>query len=133
MRCILLILEAVSRLKVNLNKSMVFPLGCISNMEELASIMGCVVESFPTTYLGLPLGAKPTTKRIPVIERMEKRLSCWKGRFLSKGGKLVLLRSVLSSITTYYLSLFVVPVSVSNRIEWIQRDFLRQAMQGEED
>uniref|UniRef100_A0A2N9F369 Uncharacterized protein n=1 Tax=Fagus sylvatica TaxID=28930 RepID=A0A2N9F369_FAGSY len=48
----------------------------------------------------------------------------WKSLYLSKGGRLTLLKSTLSSLRTYYLSLFTIPVSVANRIERIQRNFL---------
>lgn len=44
--------------------------------------------------------------------------------YLSNGGHLTLLKSMLLSIPTYYLSMFTIPTSVANRIEKIQRDFL---------
>ena len=43
---------------------------------------------------------------------------------LIKGGRLMLLKSTLSSLPTYYLSLFTIPISVANRMERIQRNFL---------
>jgi hypothetical protein len=43
---------------------------------------------------------------------------------LIKGRAINLNKSTLSNIPTYYLSLFLVPMSVANRIEKIQRDFL---------
>ena len=59
-----------------------------------------------------------------VTEQMEWRLAGWKKLYLSKGGRLILIKSMLSNLQNYYLSLFSVPVSVANRIEKIQRDFL---------
>ena len=50
--------KAVSGLKINLNKSEIIPIGPVANMEELASEMRCKVGTLPTSYLGLPLGAK---------------------------------------------------------------------------
>jgi hypothetical protein len=44
--------------------------------------------------------------------------------YLSKGGRLTLLKSTLSSLPTYYLSLFPIPVGVANRLDKLQRDFL---------
>jgi hypothetical protein len=77
-------------------------------------------------YLGLPLGAtfKETTIWNPVLERVEKRLASWKRLYLSKGGKLTLIKSTLSSISTYFLSLFPIPARVANQLEKLQRDFL---------
>ena len=57
-------------------------------------------------------------------ERLRKRLSLWKRQYLSKGGRLTLLKSTLSSLPTYFLSLFVIPKKVCARLEKIQRDFL---------
>jgi hypothetical protein len=48
----------------------------------------------------------------------------WKKLHLSKGGWLTLIKSTLSNLPTYYLSLLLVPMSVAKRIEKIQRDFL---------
>lgn len=76
----LLILEAVSGLKVNLNNSSMSLVGEVSNIEELASIIGCQIVNFPITYLGLPLGVKSSSKSLwnPIIERISKKLSNWK-------------------------------------------------------
>ena len=41
-----------------------------------------------------------------------------------KGGRLTLLKSTLSSLPTYYLSLFTIPSHVANKLKKIQRDFL---------
>lgn len=122
----MLILEAVSGLKVNLNKSSLSPVDEVTDIEELASISGCQIVQLPISYLGLPLGAKPSSKSLwnLVIEKTGKKLSSWKGRLLLKGGKLVILRNVLSSIPIHFLSLFSAPVFVANQIEKMQRAFL---------
>jgi hypothetical protein len=39
-----------------------------------------------------------------VEERFQKRLSCWRGKMLSVGGRLVLINSVLSSLPMFMLS-----------------------------
>ena len=49
--------EAISGLRINLNKSEIIPMGRVDNVEMLAVELGCGVGSLPTTYLGLPLGA----------------------------------------------------------------------------
>ncbi|KAJ9708014.1 hypothetical protein PVL29_000195 [Vitis rotundifolia] len=118
--------EAISGLKVNLSKTEAIPVGEGIPMETLASVLGCKIGSLPTTYLGLPLGAPYKSTRVwdAVEERFRKRLSLWKRQYLSKGGRLTLLQSTLSSLPTYFLSLFVIPKRVCARLEKIQRDFL---------
>jgi hypothetical protein len=98
----------------------------VDNIGELANILGCNVASLPMKYLGLPLGAsyKATSMWNAVIEQMERRLAGWKKLYLSKGGRLTLIKSTLSNLPTYYMSLFPVPMSVAKRIEKIQREFL---------
>jgi hypothetical protein len=125
-RLILLCFEAVSGLKVNLGKSEMVAVGDVGNVGTLAAFLGCRVARLPMKYLGLPLGAAYKAASIwnEVIEKMERRLAGWKKLYLSKGGRVTLIKSTLSNLPTYYLSLFPVPVSVANRIEKIQRDFL---------
>jgi hypothetical protein len=40
------------------------------------------------------------------------------------GGRLTLLKNTSSSLPTYYLSLFTIPISVANRLERLQQKFL---------
>ena len=60
----------------------------------------------------------------PIIEKMERELSSWKQLYLLKGDRLTLLKSNLSSLPTYFLSLFTIPQAVAARLERIQRNFL---------
>lgn len=55
---------------------------------------------------------------------MGRRLASWKCHYLSKGGKLVLLKSLLSSILTFFLSVFQALCSIVNQLKHMQRDFL---------
>ena len=69
---VLISFEVVSELRVNLSKSSILPVGQVDNIQLLAGILGCYIGSFPSSYLGLPLGAKFKDKFIwaPVIERL---------------------------------------------------------------
>lgn len=66
-----------------------------------------------------------------MIEEIEKRLAGWKRMYLSKSGMITLIKSTLSNLPTYFLSLFPIFASVAYRIEKLQRDFLWGGM-GEE-
>ncbi|RVW49203.1 putative ribonuclease H protein [Vitis vinifera] len=100
--------------------------GCVENAELLAAELGCKVGSLPSTYLGLPLGASHKSVKVwdGVEERMRKKLALWKRQFISKGGRLTLIRSTLASMPTYLMSLLRMPRVVKLRLEKIQRDFL---------
>ncbi|CAN1775014.1 Putative ribonuclease H protein At1g65750 [Linum perenne] len=55
---------------------------------------------------------------------MEKRLESWKENWLSFGGQVVLIKSDLSSLLVYSMSLLKAPSSVISRLESIQNRFL---------
>lgn len=44
--------------------------------------------------------------------------------YLSKGGRLTLIKSMLSSLPTYFLSLFPIPMVAAKKLGKLQRDFL---------
>ena len=49
--------EALSRFKINKDKSELIPMGRVVHVEDLAIELGCKVREIPATYLGQPLGA----------------------------------------------------------------------------
>ena len=51
--------------------------------------------------------------------------------YLSKGGKVTLIKSSLSSLPTYFLSLLPLSGKVAKRIEKLQRDFLWNGIGGD--
>ena len=118
--------EAMSGLKINLEKSEFIPIERVENIDDLALDFGCRVGSLPSTYLGLPLGApfKSVTVCDGVKERFRRRLAMWKRQYLSKGGRATLIRSTLSNLPFYLMSLLCLPSSIRRRLEQIQRDFL---------
>jgi hypothetical protein len=113
----------VSSLKTNVAKSELAP---TDNAVGLARILCCGVASLPFKHLDLPLGASYKAKHIwdYIIEKIERRLASWKRLYLPKGGRITFIKSTLSNLPTYFMSLFPLPTSVANRIEKFQRDFL---------
>ena len=91
-------------------------------MIRFVDILECKVGSLPTTYLGLPLCSRMANKFLwnPVVERMEKKVTTWKANYLSLGGRMNLIRSALSSLPIYYMSICKCPASIANRIEKLQ-------------
>ena len=97
-RLLLLSFQVVIGLKVNVHKSEMVPIGEVVDVHALAEILGCRVGTLPMSYLGMPLGAPHNSPSIwnPILEKIERKLARWKKLYLSKGGRLMLLKSTLS-------------------------------------
>ena len=52
---ILLWFETISRLKINLDKSSILPVGDVVNLDVPGFELRCMIGVLPSTYLGLPL------------------------------------------------------------------------------
>ncbi|GKC60043.1 hypothetical protein Tco_1087641 [Tanacetum coccineum] len=94
-------------------------------VSALARKLVCEPSSFPFTYLGLPIGASMSRSVHwqPIIDRFSEKLSSWKGKNVSYGGRLTLVKSMLGSLHLYYFSLFRAPLKVINVLEGIRRQF----------
>ncbi|WKA08526.1 hypothetical protein VitviT2T_026242 [Vitis vinifera] len=79
--------EACSGLRINLEKSEIIPVGRVLNIEGLALELGCKVGGFPSSYLGMPLGAAFNSLAVwnGVEERFRRRLAMWKSSTYLKG------------------------------------------------
>lgn len=126
-KCILRCFEVVSGLKINFHKSMICGVGVEDGLvEEFAAKLNCPSHKLPLKYLGLPLEANPGRKQTwqPIVDRFKKKLSRWKRIMLSYARKVTLIKSVLSSLPIYYMSLFKIPKCVAKEIDKIQARFL---------
>jgi hypothetical protein len=117
-------------LVVNFHKYCLVP----SNMDQekattLASAFGCMVGSFPFTYLGLPMGlTKPQVKDYaPLICKIERRLSA-SSQFLSYAGRLQLVNSIISALPSYYLCSLKLPVTVIEVIDKHRKNVFGEEM-----
>ena len=116
----------MSSLKINLGKSKMVVVGAVHNIELLVAVLGYKQGSLTMKYLGLPLGEKFKDMTIwnPILEKMERKLASLKKLYISKGGRVTLIKSALSNLPTYFLSLFPIPALVANQITRLQRNFL---------
>ena len=101
----------MSGLKVNFCKSFFTGINIETDfMQKASRLLRCKSHSLPFKYLGLPIGAnarKVSTWQL-VIDCFKHQLEKWKRRFLTSGGKVVLINSVLTSLPLYYFSIFKV-------------------------
>lgn len=126
MWAVLILFEAVSGLKINFHKSLLVGVNVVDSwLTEAASLLNCKVGSLPFTYLGLPIGGNPRRLSFwePMVNRIKSRLPSWQSRFLSFGGRLILVKSVLSALPVYALSFFKVPAGTISSIDSILSNF----------
>ncbi|GKB44769.1 RNA-directed DNA polymerase, eukaryota [Tanacetum coccineum] len=91
----------------------------LEEVNSAASLIGCTTLSTPFNYLGVKIGA-PSSRSSSweeVLSKISYRLSKWKLKSLSIGGRVTLLKSVLSSMPLYHMSIYKVPMGVLNRME----------------
>ena len=74
----------------------------------------------PRDYYGVLKEHLKTCAKGDKIEGLQ--LTAWKGQYLLRG-RLTLIKSKLSSLLIYFISLFVIPRKVNVRLEKIQKDF----------
>lgn len=75
---------------------------------DFANSIGCLVGCWPIKFLGLPLGGNLLGVDFwkSVLAKVSKTLDGWKKAYLSKGGRLTLIQSMLAALPTCFLSLF---------------------------
>ncbi|GKV43338.1 hypothetical protein SLEP1_g50641 [Rubroshorea leprosula] len=105
-KCIMRAFKLVSGLKVNYRKSSLIGVNTDEEwLRKMAWLLNCKIGSHPCKYLGVPLGANPS--RIdtwkPLIETFSRKLSVWKGRYLSLDGRITLINFVLSSLPVFLM------------------------------
>ena len=129
LKLILSVFEKLSGLKINFHKSELFYFGQAKEcLDQYSSIFGCKLDSFPVKYLGIPMHfRKLSNNDWKVIEqRIERKLSSWKGKHMSVGGRLVLINSVLSSLAMFMISFFEIPKGVLHKIDYYRSCFFWQ-------
>ncbi|GKV09903.1 hypothetical protein SLEP1_g21337 [Rubroshorea leprosula] len=119
MKSILRIFELVSGLKINFNKSQLIGIGVKEEwLEKMAWILCCKKGYLPFKYLGIPIGGRSGKLSFwkPVLEGVSRKLSTWKGRYLSLGGRITLINSVLSSLPVFWMSVYMIPKGKDNTV-----------------
>nr|GEX75859.1 RNA-directed DNA polymerase, eukaryota, reverse transcriptase zinc-binding domain protein [Tanacetum cinerariifolium] len=98
-------------------------------VKQAAAKIGCNTLKTHFSYLGFKVGGCMSHIQSwnETIERMVCRLSKWKLKTLSIGGRLTLLKSMLRSMPIYHMSLFKVPKKVIHRMESMRSYFFNGA------
>jgi hypothetical protein len=129
LKLILSAFEQLSGLKINFHKSELFCFGEAKyEVTAYANLSGCGQGQFPMRYLGIPIHYRRLTlaEWKLVEERLQKCLSSWKGKFLSLGGRLILINSVLSNMVLHMISFFLLPKGVLHKLDYYRSRFFWQ-------
>ncbi|EEE67720.1 hypothetical protein OsJ_25400 [Oryza sativa Japonica Group] len=119
--------SSATGLEINYSKSTMV---CIhvppEDQVQLANVLGCRLENFPQTYLGLLLS---TTKLnfdafAPVISRVDRFLASWQASLLNYADRIILINAILSSLPTYAMAAMELPKGVFAAIDKRRRAFL---------
>ncbi|XP_057419061.1 uncharacterized protein LOC130713301 [Lotus japonicus] len=108
-KCVLRCFELASGLKVNFHKSKLASVAVEAGvLSRFATVLNYKLMSIPFIYLGIPMGGKPRGAQLwdSVINKFRSKLSKWKQRMVSFGGRVCLIQSVLSALSLFFLSFF---------------------------
>ena len=91
---------------------------------ERAREVGCKHQTCPFIYLGIPIGNCMSILRAwkLILAKLQNKLQGWKSKFLSKVGKLTLMKNVLNNLPIYYMGMFKMPKEIVKKIISLQRN-----------
>ncbi|KAG7573473.1 Endonuclease/exonuclease/phosphatase superfamily [Arabidopsis suecica] len=118
---------AVTGQSVNLSKSAITFGSRVDPVTklELQNILGILTEGGTGSYLGLPecfSGSKVELLGY-IKDRLKEKLAGWSTRFLSQGGKEVLLKSVALAMPVFAMSCFKLPKTTCDNLASAMADF----------
>ncbi|GKA75926.1 RNA-directed DNA polymerase, eukaryota [Tanacetum coccineum] len=117
-------------LRINIHKSKLLGVAVENSKVELAAHnISCMTLNFPFSYLCVKASGRMSriNSSDETINKRLQRLSKWKMKTLSIGGRLTLLKSVLGSIPIYYMSMYKVSIQVLRKMESIRSHFFNGA------
>ncbi|KAL0407592.1 UNVERIFIED_CONTAM: putative mitochondrial protein [Sesamum latifolium] len=119
--------EAISGQRINRDKSSFTVDKRTSNLriQCIQQVTGFRLKYLPITYLGAPLfkGNKKGVLFDDLVQKIKNRISGWEKALLSHGGRLQLIKSVLSAMPTYLLQTLKPPKFITERIDRIFNKF----------
>jgi hypothetical protein len=124
---ILHLFGVASGLHNNVQKSNVYPIRFDeSDIAVVQGLLPCGISSFPCQCLGLPLTLWKITKEQaqPIIDKFANQLPGWKADLMTRAGRTVQLRFVLTGMLMYLAMAIDLPTYIIKAIDKIRRDFL---------
>lgn len=126
-RRVLKCFKLLSGLKINSHKSQLYGFSDnADNVQMWANILGCEVGLGAFKYLGANIGESPRLISYwdPLIKKVDLKLKSWDAESISMAGRLILIKSALDSLPTYWFSLYKIPETLIKKLEQVRRSFL---------
>ncbi|XP_058726397.1 uncharacterized protein LOC131597738 [Vicia villosa] len=108
-KVVLCAFEVVSGLGINYQKRKLIGINSNVHFLEAAShVLSCKLEEINFYFLGIPIGFNPRKESTwsPLVVNMKNHLEGWTNRFLNLGGRMTLLKSVLSCLSIFTMSFY---------------------------
>ncbi|KAK4384355.1 LINE-1 reverse transcriptase [Sesamum angolense] len=123
----------LSGLKVNPHKSQIILSRAVQqDKQQMIDSLGFQEGFLPIKYLGVPLISSGLTiaNCRPLIDKLDSRIAGWNHLNLTFAGRAQLIRSVLSTLHSYWASVFILPKGIIKILEAKMRKFLWQGSTG---
>lgn len=121
MKNLLLRYEKLSGQTINFRKSNVVfsPNTMDMTRTHVCNVLQVCEISTPGNYLGLPMqiGRRKKNAFKFLSDRISQKLQSWGHKAISKGGKLVLLKTAAQTIPNFWMNLFLIPADICNGIQ----------------
>ncbi|XP_009127063.3 uncharacterized protein LOC103851935 [Brassica rapa] len=104
----------------------------LEDRARVKEFLGIEKEGGVGKYLGLPehFGRNKKDLFASIVDRMRQRAVSYSSRFLSSAGKATMLQAVLSSIPSFAMTCFELPISLCNKIQSVLTRFWWDAKDG---
>ncbi|KAL2252008.1 UNVERIFIED_CONTAM: hypothetical protein Sindi_2323100 [Sesamum indicum] len=116
-----------SGLRLNIQKShLILSRSAQDRREHMLAVLGFQEGHLPMRYLGLPLLSSrlSISDCQPLLSKIDAHTTGWEGISLSYAGRVQIIKSVLSTLSLYWASAFILPKVVIKEVEKRLRTFL---------
>ncbi|GJZ56604.1 hypothetical protein Tco_0611797 [Tanacetum coccineum] len=102
-------------------------------VDAAATTISCSIFTTPFVHLEVKVGGEMSRIKSwdGVVAKVSSRLFKWKLKTISIGGRLTLIKSVLTYIPLYHMSILKVPSGVLKLLESIRRNFFNEVDESE--
>lgn len=120
-------LSSVLGLEANMDKSNIYFRG-VSTTDKALILTGEKISKgcLPFRYLGVPLSSKKLSYQQckPLVDKILARAKVWSVKYLSYAGRLLVIKTILFGMQTFWCQVFILPKRIIKEVEAYCRCFL---------